>query len=100
MPPLARVVQEDGKLLIQAVLEVRSTVEKFLNFSDVAVGVNLCGHISPLLALGHRGRGVSEPDGPVCRSAFQSEQALLFSARFVAEGGAAASWLPVITGHS
>lgn len=25
MPPLARVVQEDGKLLIQAVLEVRST---------------------------------------------------------------------------
>lgn len=41
VPPLARVVQEDGKLLVQAVLEVRSTTihttEMFHHFPDPAV---------------------------------------------------------------
>lgn len=42
VPPLARVVQEDGKLLIQAVLEVRSithtcqTAHEFHHLSEVS----------------------------------------------------------------
>lgn len=98
VPPLARVVQEDGKLLVQAVLEVRYTTfvtnELCCFTSDNSFFISLS--CSPP---GHRGWSISEPDGAVCRGALQPEQALLYSAGRVAEGGAAASRLPIVPGH-
>lgn len=48
---------------------------------------------------GHWGRGVPQPDGAVCGGALQPQQELLHAAGSVAEGGAAASRLPIISGH-
>lgn len=49
---------------------------------------------------GHWGRSISEPHGAVCRGALQPKQALFYSAGRVAEGGAAASRLPIVPGNN
>lgn len=47
VPPLARVVQEDGKLLIQAVLEVRRTTLQKPFIISLMLQLAVSSHIKP-----------------------------------------------------
>lgn len=48
---------------------------------------------------GYRGRSLPQLDGAVCGGALQPQQELLHAAGGVAEGGAAASRLPIVSDH-
>lgn len=91
-------MQQDGKLLVQALLEVGSDTLIFL-FFIISSPTHLPESLAPPFFTGHWGRSLPEPDGALRGGAVQPQQELLHAPGGVAEGGAAASRLPVVSDH-
>lgn len=118
--PVGQVVHENGKALLQAVLEVRdvgllapqaalSSIPKQHPYGargrepssmDGSRGVTVWAQHVVCSVAGHRWPGFPQPHGSLCRNPLCLEQALLQPPEHLDQGGHAAGWLPLRPSHS